>query len=69
MLCKGIFSCLDNGIDVKINVVLSNFFSFFDFENFYSLLKYKNLTIRFIDQMETLSVKEEVMIFILVLFI
>lgn len=56
---SGIFACLDYGINVKINVVLSNFFSFFDFENFYSLLKYKNLTIRFIDQMETLSIKRK----------
>lgn len=54
---SGIFSCLDNDINVKINIVLSNFFSFFDFENFYSLIRYKNLTIRFIDQMETLNVK------------
>jgi len=54
---SGIFSCLDNDIDVKLNIVLSNFFSFFDFENFYSLIRYKKLTIRFIDQMETSSVK------------
>lgn len=56
---SGIYSCLDYGITVKINVVLSSFFSFFDFENFYSLLRYKNITIRFIDQMETLSVKRK----------
>ncbi|HIH2763737.1 MAG TPA: GTP 3',8-cyclase MoaA [Candidatus Azoamicus sp.] len=56
---SGIFACLDNNINVKINIVLSNFFSFFDFENFYSLLRYKNLTIRFIDQMETVNLKRK----------
>ena len=54
---EGIFCALDAGLNVKINVVLSDFFSFEDFEDFYSLLKYKNLTIRFIDQMETNSIK------------
>ena len=50
---KGIFFALNVGLNVKLNVVLSNLFSLEDFENFYFLLKYKNLTIRFIDQMET----------------
>lgn len=54
----GIFESLSYGLNVKLNVVLSNFFTFFDFENFYSLLKYKNLTVRFIDQMETGSIKK-----------
>lgn len=54
---KGIFLSLDIGLNVKINVVLSSFFSFLDFENFYSLVKYKKLNIRFIDQMETLDIK------------
>lgn len=53
----GIFSALDVGLNVKLNIVLSDFFSFSDFENFYSLLKYKNIVIRFIDQMETISIK------------
>lgn len=56
----GIFEALNYGLNVKLNVVLSNFFSFFDFENFYSILRYKNLTIRFIDQMETNSIKKDV---------
>lgn len=56
---NGIFSAIDVGLTVKVNVVLSNFFSFFDFENFYSLVKYKKLVIRFIDQMETLSIKRD----------
>ena len=50
---NGVFSALNAGLNVKLNVVLSNFFSLDDFENFYSLLKYKNLNIRFIEQMET----------------
>ena len=55
---EGIFRALDIGLDVKINIVLSEFFSFSDFEDFYSLLKYKRLTIRFIDQMETGIIKK-----------
>ena len=50
---QGIFLALSSGLNVKVNVVLSKFFSLDDFENFYSLLKYKNLNIRFIEQMET----------------
>jgi len=50
---NGIFLALNIGLNVKINVVLSKFFTFDDFSDFYFLLKYKNLTIRFIDQMET----------------
>lgn len=57
---KGIFLLLDYGLEVKINIVLSDFFTFSDFENFYSLLKYKKLQIRFIDQMETIDIKKEV---------
>jgi len=49
----GIFLAINIGLNVKINVVLSKFFSLDDFENFYSLLKYKNVSIRFIEQMET----------------
>lgn len=49
---NGIIKAINIGLKVKINVVLSNFFSFKDFRNFYTLLKYKNLTIRFIDQMD-----------------
>lgn len=47
----GIFTALSVGLKVKINVVLSNFFTFDDFEDFYFLIKYKNITVRFIDQM------------------
>ncbi len=54
---KGIFLCLELGLKVKLNIVLSDFFSFLDFENFYSLIKYKRLDVRFIDQMETLDIK------------
>lgn len=50
---EGIYTSLNVGLKVKVNVVLSNFFSFDDFENFYSIIKYKNITIRFIEQMET----------------
>lgn len=50
---KGILFAMKVGLSLKINIVLSKFFSFKDFEDFYSLLKYKNITIRFIDQMET----------------
>lgn len=56
---NGIFLLLDLNLDVKLNVVLSDFFSFLDFENFYSLLKYKRITIRFIDQMETIDIKKQ----------
>ena len=48
---EGILYILKLNLDVKINVVLSNLFSFEDFENFYSLIKYKNINIRFINQM------------------
>lgn len=50
---NGIFLALNTGLNVKINVVLSKFFSLDDFENFYTLLKYKKINIRFIEQMET----------------
>lgn len=50
---SGILKSISVGLNVKINVVLSNFFSFDDFEDFYFLLRYKNVTIRFIDQMST----------------
>lgn len=55
----GIFMSLELNFDIKINVVLSDFFSFFDFENFYSILKYKKIIIRFIDQMETSIIKKK----------
>jgi len=55
---EGIFFALNLHISVKINIVLSKFFTFDDFEDFYSLLKYKNLIIRFIDQMETVLLKK-----------
>ncbi|HFL8819342.1 MAG TPA: radical SAM protein [Candidatus Azoamicus sp. OHIO2] len=56
---EGILRILTLNLDIKINVVLSDLFSFDDFENFYSLTKYKNLTIRFINQMETNFVKKK----------
>ncbi len=56
---KGVFLALETGFSVKINVVLSNFFSFKDFESFYALLKYKKITVRFIDQMETRVIKKQ----------
>ena len=56
---EGILYILKLNLDVKINVVLSNLFSFEDFENFYSLIKYKNINIRFINQMETNFVKKK----------
>lgn len=56
---EGVFWALKYNINVKINVVLSSFFTFDDFENFYSLLKYKNLIIRFIDQMEVDSLNKD----------
>lgn len=55
---EGILKTLELKIDIKINIVLSNFFSFEDFENFYSLVKYKNIKIRFINQMETNFIKK-----------
>lgn len=61
---EGVFWALNYNIDVKINIVLSNFFTFEDFEDFYSLLKYKNLVIRFIDQMETNVLKKSKISFI-----
>lgn len=54
----GVLKSLDLDIDIKINVVLSDFFSLSDFETFYSLIKYKKLSIRFIDQMETNTIKK-----------
>lgn len=50
---EGILNTLTLNLDIKINIVLSDLFSFDDFENFYSLIKYKNINIRFINQMET----------------
>ncbi len=50
---EGIMKALDLNIDVKLNVVLSDLFSIKDFENFYSLIKYKKINIRFINKMET----------------
>lgn len=49
---NGIIDALNTELKIKVNIVLSNLFSFKDFQNFYTLLKYKNLTIRFIDQMD-----------------
>lgn len=50
---EGILNVMNENLEIKINVVLSKFFTFDDFENFYSLIKYKNIKIRFINQMET----------------
>lgn len=50
---EGIYCSVESGLSTKINVVLSKFFTLEDFEDFYSFLKYKNITIRFIEQMET----------------
>lgn len=55
---EGILSVLKLNINVKINIVLSDLFSLEDFENFYSLIKYKKINIRFINQMETNFVKK-----------
>lgn len=55
---KGLLKSLDLDLDVKINIVLSDFFSLSDFESFYSLVKYKKISIRFIDQMETNIIKK-----------
>lgn len=56
----GILKALDLNIDIKINIVLSDFFSLSDFESFYSLLKYKKISIRFINQMETNIIKKNI---------
>ena len=56
---EGILHVLKLNLDIKINIVLSDLFSFSDFENFYSLTKYKNINIRFINQMETNFVKRK----------
>lgn len=56
---NGILKSLDLNFDIKLNIVLSDFFSISDFEVFYSLLKYKKLSIRFISQMETNIVKKK----------
>ncbi len=55
---EGILTVLKLNLKVKINIVLSDLFSLEDFENFYSLIKYKKMTIRFINQMETNFVKK-----------
>lgn len=55
----GIYKSLDIGLITKINVVLSNFFSFEDFCEFYILAKYKKVTIRFIEQMGTFDIKND----------
>lgn len=54
---KGIYRSLNLGLNIKINIVLSNFFSLEDFESFYSFIKYKNVSIRFISQMNTNLIK------------
>lgn len=56
---EGILKALTLDLDIKVNIVLSDLFSFDDFENFYSLTKYKNVNIRFINQMETNFVKKK----------
>lgn len=54
----GVLKALELNIETKVNIVLSDFFSLSDFESFYSLLKYKNISIRFINQMETNTIKK-----------
>lgn len=49
---EGIYRSIEIGLSTKINVVLSKFFTIEDFEDFYSFLKYKNVVVRFIEQME-----------------
>lgn len=56
---NGIYKSLDTDLNIKINVVLSNFFSFEDFCEFYLLAKYKKITIRFIEQMGTFNIKND----------
>jgi GTP 3',8-cyclase len=56
---EGIYKSIDVGLNVKINIVLSSFFTLNDFYNFYLLIKYKNINIRFIDQMETNILKRQ----------
>jgi len=55
---EGIYKAIELNLEIKINVVVSRFFSLEDFEDFYSFLKYKNIVIRFIEQMETKSIKK-----------
>ncbi|HIH2763099.1 MAG TPA: radical SAM protein [Candidatus Azoamicus sp.] len=57
---KGILNSLDFDLDIKLNIVLSDFFSLSDFESFYSLIKYKKISIRFISQMETNVIKKNI---------
>ncbi len=59
-----IYCSLDYGLKTKVNIVLSDFFSLNDFENFYYLSKYKPIDIRFIEQMETCSIKRGINNFI-----
>ena len=56
---EGILYALKSKLTVKINIVLSDLFSLDDFEDFYSFIKYKNITIRFINQMETNTIKKK----------
>ncbi|HIH2762474.1 MAG TPA: radical SAM protein [Candidatus Azoamicus sp. MARI] len=56
----GILKSLEFDLDVKLNIVLSDFFSLSDFETFYSLIKYKKISIRLISQMETNEIKKNV---------
>ncbi|HIH2763415.1 MAG TPA: radical SAM protein [Candidatus Azoamicus sp.] len=56
----GILKALDLNLDIKLNIVLSDFFSLSDFETFYSLVKYKKVAIRFINQMETGVIKRNI---------
>ena len=55
---ESIYGIIEAGLKVKVNVVLSDFFSLEDFEDFYSFLKYKSIIIRFIEQMETNNIKK-----------
>jgi cyclic pyranopterin phosphate synthase len=48
---KSIIKLLKSNLEIKINIVLSKYFIISDFILFYSLLKYKNISIRFIEQM------------------
>lgn len=57
---EGIIKALNLNLDIKINIVLSDFFSLSDFESFYSLVKYKKISIRFINQMETNLIKKNI---------
>lgn len=56
----GILKSLDLDLDIKLNIVLSDFFSLSDFESFYSLIKYKKISIRFISQMDTNAIKKKI---------